>query len=106
MADDDFIDPLNDPRFPDRPQTKDFWRLVEVGLAHDGEALEGRGPGVVIGEMIDEPSLMYFIKHRLGTAFGAEVSRLDQRMQIMLMAIYMDAFAKGVDFQKRGGHQE
>jgi hypothetical protein len=37
---DEFIDPLNDPRFPDRPNSPQFWRLVEIGLRHDGLADE------------------------------------------------------------------
>lgn len=102
----DFTDPLNDPRFPDRPQTPDFWRLVDVGLRHDGESLEGRGPGVIIGEMVDEPSLIYYAKHRLGTAFGMRLHDLDPGTQTMILAIYLDAFAKGVDFTRAGGHRD
>lgn len=107
MTDDGtFQDPLNDPRFPDRPNTKDFWRLVQVGLRHDGEALEGKGPGVVIAELVDEKSLMYLIKNRLGTAFGGRLEKFSQQDQFMIMAIYMDAFTMGVEFEKLGGHQE
>lgn len=106
MANDEFVDPLNDPRFPDRPNTPDFWRLAEIGNAHDGESLEGGGPGVVIGEMVDEASLMYLIKHRLGTAFGPRMERFDRQTQFMIMAVYMDAFAMGYHFHERGGHRD
>jgi hypothetical protein len=98
--------PSYDPRFPDRPNTPDFWRLVEIATQHDGEALEGKGPGAVIQSMIDEPSLMYLIQHRLGTAFGAAMSLLNQQQQIMVMAIYMDAFSLGYHFKERGGHRD
>jgi len=95
-----------DPRFPDRPNTPDFWRLAEIGNEHDGEALEGKGPGFVISQIVDEPSLMYLIKHRLGQAFGAAMPQLTQQQQYMVMAIYMDAFAMGYKFLERGGHRD
>jgi hypothetical protein len=98
--------PSYDPRFPDRPNTPDFWRLAEIGQQHDGEALEGAGPGAVIQSMVDEQSLMYLIKHRLGTAFGMGMATLRQDQQIMVMAVYMDAFAMGYDFHERGGHRD
>ena len=92
-------------RVADRPNHPDFWRLSEVGLKHDGEALEGGGPGVVVAELVDEPSLMYLIKHRLGQAFGERMGQFPRQDQFMIMAIYMDAFTLGVEFEKAGGHQ-
>lgn len=100
MADDEFIDPLNDPRFPDRPNTPEFWRLVEIGLRHDATSVETRGTQSVIDGMIDEKTLIYYARHRLGTAFGQDMATLDLRHQVMVTAVYMDAFAKGFDFAK------
>lgn len=98
-------DPLRDPRFPDRPQTPDFWRLSEVALDHDARAVETEDVGQILAEMVDEPSLMYMAEHRLGNAFGITPVGVGPGLFAVLMGIYYDAFAKGVDFQKRGGHR-
>jgi hypothetical protein len=37
----EFVDPLNDPRFPGRPQHADFWVIVDALNALDGRATEG-----------------------------------------------------------------
>ena len=37
----EFIDPLNDPRFPGRPQHPDFWVIVDALNALGGSATEG-----------------------------------------------------------------
>ena len=95
---DDFVDPLNDPRFPDRPNTPEFWRLVEIGLAHDATSVETRGTQSVINGMVDEQTLIYYARHRLGTAFGDELKKLTSRQQILVLAVYLDAFAKGFAF--------
>lgn len=38
----EFIGPLNDPRFPDRPQHPDFWRIADALTALDGRAEGGK----------------------------------------------------------------
>jgi hypothetical protein len=99
-------DPLNDPRFPDRPNHPDFWRLAEVGMAHDADAIEKRG-GLqqVIASIIDERSLLYAAEHRLGNG-GALTPGMSSMQKARLMAIFVDAFCLGADFIKRGGHRE
>lgn len=95
----EFIDPLNDPRFPDRPTHEDFWRMSEVCLAHDAEATEsGGGLMAIVDRIVDEKSLMYLMKNRLATAFGTEPTP-------QMMALYLDAFCLGADYQQRGGHR-
>lgn len=94
----EFVDPLNDPRFPDRPNTPEFWRLVEIGLAHDATSVEHKGTQSVINGMVDEQTLIYYARHRLGTAFGPQMSTFTRDQQILVMAVYLDAFAKGYDF--------
>lgn len=94
-------DPLNDPRFPDRPQHPDFWRLSEVIVRIDGAATEG-GESVEDLMGVDLESFMYFAQHRVRRArdlarhpsrpFGAE------SLEVLLMTLYMDAFALGKGF--------
>lgn len=64
---DDFIDPLNDPRFPDRPNTPDFWRLSETAMQLDGQVNEGDEDIEKIFESLcDMESLLYITDQRSG----------------------------------------
>lgn len=102
-----FTDPLRDPRFPDRPQTPDFWRLSEIGLAHDAAATEGgHSIGSIIGDVIDERSLIYYAEHRLGNAFEMKLDALGPAGKALIMSVYIDAFLKGASFEKAGGHRD
>lgn len=100
------MDPLNDPRFPDRPTHPDFWRLSEIVTQNDGDATEGgKSTFEILG--IDEESFMYFLEQRLGTVTqAAHVADLGPRMHRFVQAVYIDAFAAGKKFAERGGHQE
>ena len=101
---DEFVDPLNDPRFPDRPNTPDFWRLSEVSLAHDA-ASEDQSIGDIIADLVDEPSLMYLASQRMGNAFNITPAAVGPELWVIFMGLYLDAFCKGVSFEKAGGHR-
>lgn len=85
-----------DPNFPDRPTHRDFVRLSEIVQAYDDRAeIRGESPFAIAG--VDEESLIYFMKNRLGVA--------SQRMhrdltQPRFMALYLDAFALGKRFNE------
>jgi len=99
-------DPFDSDLFPDRPDTPDFWRLSEVGLHHDGAALEEEdGLNRIINSIIDQPSLLYAIEHRLGNA-GVITPATPIALKAKLMALYVDAFCLGADFIRRGGHRD
>lgn len=97
------IDAHPTPEFPDRPDHPDFRLLAEISQEQDTRS--DTEPIVdLINELVDEPSLMYLIKSRLGN-FGVPVERIGPQMWSIMAGLYLDAFAKGVEFQKRGGHQ-
>jgi hypothetical protein len=97
-------DPLNDPRFPDRPTHPDYWRISEILLANDGDATEG---GKTIPEItaavVDIESLTYVAKQRAGLM--CQALGLDPRLAIYLSTAWIDAFTAGATFQERGGHR-
>lgn len=97
-------DPLNDPRFPERPTHPDFWRMSEVILQQDGEADEG-GQSVeeIVKDTVDLPSLSYFAMQRAG--IQCQRTGLPEALVPVLASSWMDAFLAGVRFQQRGGHQ-
>lgn len=97
-------DPLNDPRFPERPTHPDFWRMSEAVLQHDGQADEGhQSVEQIVGETVDVQSLTYFATQRAGTA--CQRSGLPEALVPVLAGVWMDAFMAGARYQQRGGHQ-
>lgn len=96
-------DPLDRDKFPGRPDHPDFWRLSEVLLRIDGATTEGRESVVdVLG--VDMASFMYAANERVSRA-------VDQQRQVgdpylLLMTVYMDAFALGKGFAEAGGHRD
>lgn len=99
----EFTDPLNDPRFPDRPNSPEFWRLVEVGLRHDGVSAEVGQAAIeqVIEQYIPYRDALYYARQRLGTAFGPSFEVLPSHLQAMITATWLDAFCKGAEFVSR-----
>jgi hypothetical protein len=97
-------DPLNDPRFPKRPQHPDFWRISEVVLQNDGASAEGKQPlEETVKDTVDLESLTYFAMQRGGMA--CQRARLPESLAPVLGSIWIDAFMAGAKFQQRGGHQ-
>lgn len=97
-------DPLRDPRFPNRPQHPDYWRLAEIAMENDGDATEGgKSIADIIG--VDEYSLLYLASNRIGNFVN--VLRAGKPLTPdTLLSIYLDAFTTGKKFAERGGHQE
>lgn len=99
-------DPLNDPRFPDRPQHPDFWKLSEIALRLDGKANEGGQtmPEIVTElSVVDLASLEYLALNRAGTALLAIGMPLENVLQSMLAAAMVDGFTIGVLFERQRG---
>jgi hypothetical protein len=97
-------DPLNDPRFPERPTHPDFWRMSEVVLQHDGEATEDNLPmEEIVKDTVDLESLTYFAMQRAGTY--CQAMGLPKDFETLVGSVWMDAFMAGAKFQQRGGHQ-
>lgn len=97
-------DPLNDPRFPDRPQHPDFWRISEVVLQNDGQADEGEMPVQdILKDTVDLESLSYFAMQRAG--MNCQRLGLPDALKTVIAGAWMDAFFAGARFQQRGGHQ-
>lgn len=92
-------DPLRDKRFPDRPQSQDFWRMSEVILRIDGASDEG-GQRVedILG--VDMAALMYVIAERIKMVHDKLPPQYREA------ALYMDAFALGKGFAEAGGHRD
>lgn len=97
-------DPLNDPRFPDRPQHPDYWRIAEVALQQDGKAEEG-GQSVeqIVQGLVDPKSVTYAATQR--ARIMIQKTGLPETLEPLLAAVWMDAFTVGARFEQRGGHQ-
>jgi hypothetical protein len=95
-------DPLNDPRFPDRPQHQDFWSLVDVVNQLDGQTSEGQQSlEQVLDQLIhvDTESLTYMASQRALKAI--EVLHLNPAMEQAFTAVFINAFAAGVLFERK-----
>lgn len=101
---------------PQRPNTKDFWRLSEIVLEMDGamqaaqtdddkEAVWQR----YMGEHCDHNSLYYVALQRSMHILGVQTAA-DAMAQFGLLAklttVYSEGFVVGCTFKDRGGHQD
>jgi hypothetical protein len=107
-----------DPRFPRRPTHKDFARLSEVVFNLDGQAdknprrqaaMEATGQKIKYNPflgIVDPTSLTYMAEQRVGIGLKhfAEGKLPATNLQEVMQAMWMEAFAVGVEFQKAGGH--
>lgn len=99
-------DPLRDPRFPDRPQHPDFWRISQVVLELDGNASEGNmSVSEIVADLVDEKSLIYMTEQRALWA-KQNLPGLTLAYGPALGAIWATAFTAGIRFQQEGGHRE
>lgn len=95
-------DPLRDPRFPDRPQHPDFWRMAEVVLGQDADSA-AKTLEEVVGDLVDYESLEYMAAQR--AARLRQFAHLSEAGTQAAMAGWLTGFAAGVEFQRRGGHR-
>lgn len=96
---------MSDPRFPDRPETKDFKRLSMVVVANDAKADRGVEIPEIVGEVIDLASVLYMAEHRvqwMATQHGITPS---PSLWSAYVALWLDAFTAGAKFQEAGGHR-
>lgn len=96
--------PRIDPRFPNRPQHKDFWLLSDIELDLDGRIDHLTDPGErqeeftkVIKEVIDLDSLMYMSRGRVLAA----ISRGLYFDQSGMNSMYIDGFLAGAHFARK-----
>lgn len=95
---------FRDPDFPDRPQSQDYWRMVEVINRLDGEATEGgRGSGEVTAEYADPEAVMYMALQRAMRMENATRGAIPAEL---VAALWIDGFVAGAAFQKAGGHRD
>lgn len=96
MANDD---PFIDPRFPDRPQHQDYYRLMDAVAYLDGAATEGnQGVESITQGIVDVDSLTYMATHRARLA-----SQVTGMPEELLAALWIDAFCVGAKFEQNGG---
>lgn len=100
-------DPLFDPRFPNRPQTPDFWRLSETALMLDGKTVEGQQHTFdTTSEFVDVVSLDYMCEVR--TAIMLQelgMGGLPDSIKVLFQAAMMGGVVHGIAFEKAGGHR-
>lgn len=91
-------DPLQDPRFPGRPQHPDFWRISEIILQHDGDATEGgKGLDEIAAEVpVDPASLLYHARQRALRMLGGGAPTA-------MVTMWLDGFLAGARFGKQKG---
>lgn len=86
-------DPLSDPRFPDRPQHPDFWRLSSALTKADGDATEGdKSVEEIVG--VDGQSLVYVANNRVGMGVVAHGSLT----RTVAVGLWIDGFQAGKAF--------
>lgn len=101
-------DPFVDPRFPDRPQTPDYWRIVEVVNQQDGRYTEdGQEMPQIVADIVDEKAVTYMAMNRaLMVQKLAGAAQPDDTLTQVLASVWVDAFTAGVRFEKAGGHRD
>lgn len=92
-------DPLNDPRFPLRPDHPDFWKLCQVALKYDGRMMEATSEEAkqrvfeeAVEGVVDIGSISYFALQR-----AIRITN-DPRMVAALTAIYIEGFIVGHNY--------
>lgn len=90
-----------DPDFPDRPRHPDFARISAAGIRVDELAEKGQGsPPEKIG--IDEETLLHMVRNRVGQALSDPLVQL-MPIAVQVQGAWVDGFAVGIEYQKRGG---
>ena len=100
-------DPLRDPRFPDRPQHPDFWRLSESALLLDGRTDSGQSVDKAMSEYVDPESALYVVQQRTD-AFLVQMGYTDPptSLKLLLRTAMLSGLVHGIVFEKHGGHRE
>jgi hypothetical protein len=96
-------DPLHDPRFPNRPQHPDFWRLADAVLENDAAVEDGTGIEEFLAPYVDLPSLAYMAEQR--AALYLSRAGLPVDLAPFVAAGWVDGWIAGVKYQEKGGHR-
>jgi hypothetical protein len=91
-------DPLDRDKFPDRPDTPEFWHLSEIVLANDANS---DGVAQVVNQIIEVRVLQYVAMNRAGKA--CQALGLPDALEPMLAAAIMDGFAAGAMYERKYG---
>ena len=95
---------FRDPNHPDRPQSQDYWRLVDVVNRLDGYAAESnRTVEDIAREMVDPEALTYMAFQR---GLRMEMATDGAVPAIAVAPIWLEAFLAGIAFQQAGGHRD
>jgi hypothetical protein len=94
MTDDGYIDPSQpDPRYPDRPTHPDFAVLANVLQGMDLRASVTSIQSIV---EVDETSLLYAIRNRLGILNHVTNGKI--KPTPLMEVLYLDAFTLGAKY--------
>lgn len=93
---------------PDRPDHPDFWRMSEVVLGLDSEAMEdGKDIPRIADGRIDMETLEYMAEHRVGTFLEAiGVKDMPPFLVSLLETMFVTSIITGIEFERRGGHRD
>lgn len=98
--------PAPDPRFPDRPDHPDFWRLSRAVIANDTLADKGMPiEAILVSRGLDNiESLRYMAEQRVLRAFGHNFISTDAKA--LMVSLYMDAFAAALGYVQERAIEE
>jgi hypothetical protein len=97
------------PGPPDRPDVPEFWQLSEIVLRHDAVAKESDVQGLqkVIAESgVPESVVLYVAKNRAALALKQSGIVITGSNLSLGMAMWIDAFLAGMEYQKKYGQAE
>lgn len=87
-----------DPRFPDRPDTPDFWALSAAVRTVDAMADAGEPVEKIISPYADFEAVVYVVQHRSRRLLGLVPDARQQEPLLTLMAGWLDGFAAGLRY--------
>lgn len=97
---------MDNDRFPNRPDSPDFWRLSDVVLKLDGRATEGNEPfEQLAGPLIDIEALEYMAEQRTAAFTQAVGVPPTPELQSLLVTVFVTSVLTGIEFEKAGGHR-
>lgn len=91
-------DPLDRDKFPNRPDTPEFWHLSEIVLANDANS---GGLRNVVGQFIEMRVLEYMAMQR--AAMACEKIGLPDEVIPALAAAIIDGFCAGAAYERKYG---
>jgi hypothetical protein len=93
--------PGPDPRFPNRPDHPNFWRLSKAVIANDDAADHGVPIETIMANLgVESPeSVEYMAEQRVLRALGHNF--VSPQAKAMLMGLWIDAFVAGVGFTQQ-----